>query len=114
MTEHDAHILYLLGLSVFLAPTMKQGRGFASIEDVPEDLLKKADEVYEREFKDEVERKIGLQKDFKEQFNIKLFVEVFFDFFELMQQSYDYQDIAFDESLRYTRKLMNEIKKVKL
>lgn len=66
MTEHDAHILYLLGLSVFLAPTMKQGRGFASIEDVPKDLLKKADEVYEREFKDEVERKIGLQKDFKE------------------------------------------------
>ena len=66
MTEQDAHILYLLGLSVFLAPTMKQGRGFASIEDVPEDLLKKADEVYEREFKDEVERKIGLQKDFKE------------------------------------------------
>lgn len=66
MTYHEAHILYLLGLSVFLAPTMKQGRGFASIEDVPEDLLKKADEVYEREFKDEVERKIGLQKDFKE------------------------------------------------
>lgn len=66
MTEQDAHILYLLGLSVFLAPTMKQGRGFASIEDVPKDLLKKADEVYEREFKDEVERKIGLQKDFKE------------------------------------------------
>ena len=66
MTEQDAHILYLLGLSVFLAPTMKQGRGFASIEDVPEDLLKKADDVYEREFKDEVERKIGLQKDFKE------------------------------------------------
>ena len=66
MTEHDAHILYLLGLSVFLAPTMKMGRGFASIEDVPEDLLRKADEVYEREFKDEVERKIGLQRDFKE------------------------------------------------
>ena len=54
-----------------------------------------------------------LQKDFKEQFNIKLFVEVFFDFFELMQQSYDYPDRAFDESLRYTKKLMNEIKKVK-
>ena len=66
MTEHDAHILYLLGLSVFLAPTMKMGRGFAAIEDVPKDLLKKADEVYEREFKDEVERKIGLQRDFKE------------------------------------------------
>ena len=54
-----------------------------------------------------------MQKDFKEQFNIKLFVEVFFDFFELMQQSYDYPDRAFDESLRYTKKLMNEIKKVK-
>lgn len=50
-----------------------------------------------------------LQKDFKEQFNIKLFVEVFFDFFELMQQSYDYPDRAFDESLRYTKKLMKEI-----
>lgn len=54
-----------------------------------------------------------LQKDFKEQFYVNKFIEVFFDFFELMQQSYDYQDRAFDESLRYTRKLMNEIKKVK-
>lgn len=51
-----------------------------------------------------------MQKYFKEQFNIKLFVEVFFDFFELMQQSYDYPDRAFDESLRYTKKLIEEIK----
>ena len=64
-------------------------------------------------FKDFINPAKDLQKDFKEQFNIKLFVEVFFDFFELMQQSYDYQDRAFDESLRYTKKLMNEIKKVK-
>lgn len=55
-----------------------------------------------------------LQKDFKEQFNVKLFVEVFFDFFELMQQAYDYQDRAFDESLRYTKRLIEEIKKIKI
>lgn len=62
-------------------------------------------------FKDFINPAKDLQKDFKEQFNVKLFVEVFFDFFELMQQSYDYQDRAFDESLRYTKKLMKEIKK---
>ena len=62
-------------------------------------------------FKDFINPAKDLQKDFKEQFNIKLFVEVFFDFFELMQQSYDYPDRAFDESLRYTKKLMKEIKK---
>ena len=55
-----------------------------------------------------------LQNDFKEQFYVRTFIEVFFDFFELMQQAYDFQDRAFDESLRYTKKLMNEIKKVKL
>lgn len=54
-----------------------------------------------------------LQKDFKEQFNVKLFVEVFFDFFELLQQAYDNLECVFDESLRYTKRLMNEIKKVK-
>lgn len=52
-----------------------------------------------------------MQKDFKEQFNVKLFVEVFFDFFELMQPAYEYPEMAFDESLRYTKKLMEEIKK---
>jgi hypothetical protein len=62
-------------------------------------------------FKDFINPTKDLQNEFKEQFNVKLFVEVFFDFFELMQQSYDYQDRAFDESLRYTKKLMNEIKK---
>lgn len=55
-----------------------------------------------------------MQKDFKEQFYVKTFVEVFFDFFELMQQAYDYQDRAFDESLRYTKRLMEEIKKIKI
>ena len=54
-----------------------------------------------------------MQKDFKEQFYIKTFIEVFFDFFELMQQAYDYQDRAFDESMRFTKKLMNEIRKEK-
>ena len=54
-----------------------------------------------------------MQRDFKEQFYVKIFVEVFFDFFELMQQAYDYQDRAFDESLRYTKRLMEEIKKIK-
>lgn len=61
--------------------------------------------------KDFINPSKDLQNEFKEQFNVKLFVEVFFDFFELMQQAYDYPDRAFDESLRYTRKLMNEIKK---
>lgn len=80
---------------------------FSYKEDVqPQDPLSEM-------FKDFVNPTKDLQNEFKEQFNVKLFVEVFFDFFELMQQAYDYPDRAFDESLRYTRKLMNEIKKVK-
>lgn len=78
---------------------------FSYKEDVqPQDPLSEM-------FKDFINPAKDLQKDFKEQFNIKLFVEVFFDFFELMQQAYDFPDRAFDESLRYTKKLMKEIKK---
>lgn len=78
---------------------------FSYKEDVqPQDPLSEM-------FKDFINPAKDLQKDFKEQFYVRTFIEVFFDFFELMQQSYDYQDRAFDESLRYTKKLMKEIKK---
>ena len=52
-----------------------------------------------------------LQKDFKEQFYVNKFIEVFFDFFKMFYGNCDTLKDAFDESLRYTKKLMNEIKK---
>lgn len=52
-----------------------------------------------------------MQKEFKEQFYVNKFIEVFFDFFKLMQDQYDRTERLFEESLRYTKELMKEIKK---
>lgn len=52
-----------------------------------------------------------MQKDFKEQFYVTKFIEVFFDFFKLIQKSNDNKDLTFDESLIYTKRLMEEIRK---
>ena len=50
-----------------------------------------------------------MQKYFKEQFYVNKFIEVFFDFFKY-RSSACWKN-AFDDSLEYTKKLMNEIKK---
>lgn len=52
-----------------------------------------------------------LQKDFKEQFYVNKFIEVFFDFFKYLYRSSTCLKNAFDDSLEYTKKLMEEIKK---
>ena len=52
-----------------------------------------------------------LQKDFKEQFYVNKFIEVFFDFFKMLYGNCDTLKDAFDDSLTYTKKLMEEIKK---
>ena len=52
-----------------------------------------------------------MQKDFKEQFFVNKFVEVFFDFFKMLKDDYDHIDRLFDESLFYTKKLMEDLKK---
>lgn len=52
-----------------------------------------------------------LQKDFKEQFNANKFIEVFFDFFKMLYGNCDTLKDAFEYSLEYTKKLMEEIKK---
>lgn len=52
-----------------------------------------------------------MQKDFKEQFYVKTFIDVFFDFFKMLYGNCDTSKNAFDDSLEYTKKLMNEIKK---
>lgn len=52
-----------------------------------------------------------LQKDFKEQFYVNKFIEVFFDFFKMLYGNCDTLKDAFDDSLEYTKKLMEEIKK---
>ena len=54
-----------------------------------------------------------LQKDFKEQFYVRTFIEVFFDFFKMFYGNCATLKDAFDDSLEYTKRLMNEIKKVK-
>ena len=51
-----------------------------------------------------------LQKDFKEQFYVNKFIEVFFDFFKMFHKDYITLE-AFNDSLTYTKKLMEEIKK---
>lgn len=55
-----------------------------------------------------------LQKDFKEQFYVNKFIEVFFDFFKKLYGNCNTLKDAFVDSLEYTKKLMEEIKKVKL
>ena len=62
-------------------------------------------------FKDFINPAKDLQKDFKEQFFVNKFIEVFFDFFKMLYGNCDTLKDAFDESLRYTKKLMEEIKK---
>lgn len=54
-----------------------------------------------------------MQKDFKEQFYVNKFIEVFFDFFKMFCEDYETSK-AVNDSLTYTKKLMEEIKKVKL
>lgn len=50
------------------------------------------------------------QKDFKEQFFVNKFIEVFFDFFKMFHEDYETSK-AVNDSLEYTKKLMEEIKK---
>ena len=52
-----------------------------------------------------------LQKDFKEQFYVNKFIEVFFDFFKMLYGNCDTLKDAFEDSLECTKKLMEEIKK---
>lgn len=52
-----------------------------------------------------------LQKDFKEQFYVNKFIEVFFDFFKMLYGNCGTLKDTFDDSLTYTKKLMEEIKK---
>jgi len=62
-------------------------------------------------FKDFINPAKDLQKDFKEQFYVNKFIEVFFDFFKMFYGNCDTLKDAFDDSLEYTKKLMEEIKK---
>jgi hypothetical protein len=52
-----------------------------------------------------------LQKGFKEQFYANKFIEVFLDFFKMFYGNCDTLKDAFDDSLEYTKKLMEELKK---
>lgn len=52
-----------------------------------------------------------LRQDFNEQFYVNKFIEVFFDFFKMLYGNCDTLKDSFDDSLEYTKKLMDEIKK---
>ena len=49
--------LYLKSLSVWLSPSMKLARTFKDMQDIPKDILKSAEDIYESQFKDIVEWK---------------------------------------------------------
>ncbi len=49
-----------------------------------------------------------MQEDFKEQFYVNKFIEVFFDFFKYLYRSSTCLKDAFDDSLEYTKKLTRE------
>ena len=50
--------MYLKSISVWLSPSMKLARTFKDMQDIPKDILKNAEDIYESQFKDIVEWKI--------------------------------------------------------
>ena len=50
--------LYIKSLSVWLSPSMKLARTFKEMQDIPKDILRSAEDIYESQFKDIVEWKI--------------------------------------------------------
>lgn len=63
--EEQGRDLYLKSLSVWLSPTMKLARTFNDIEDIPKDILRQSEEIYDLEFKDSVERKVRQRMQFE-------------------------------------------------
>lgn len=49
--------MYLKSISVWLSPSMKLARTFKDMQDIPKDILKNAEDIYESQFKDIVEWK---------------------------------------------------------
>lgn len=56
--EEFGRDLYLKSLAVWLSPTMKLARTFKDIQDIPKDILRNAEDIYDSQFKDIVERKV--------------------------------------------------------
>lgn len=62
--ENFGRDLYLKSLAVWLSPSMKLARTFAEMKDIPKDILKSAEDIYESQFKDIVERKVDATMEF--------------------------------------------------
>ena len=45
--EEQGRDLYLKSLSIWLSPTMKLARTFNDIEDIPKDILRQSEEIYD-------------------------------------------------------------------
>ena len=56
--------MYLKSLSVWLSPSMKLARTFKDMQDIPKDILKSAEDIYESQFKDIVEWKVEATMEF--------------------------------------------------
>ena len=56
--------MYLKSISVWLSPSMKLARTFKEMQDIPKDILKSAEDIYESQFKDIVERKVEATMEF--------------------------------------------------
>lgn len=56
--------MYLKSISVWLSPSMKMARTFKDMQDIPKDILKSAEDIYESQFRDIVERKVEATMEF--------------------------------------------------
>jgi hypothetical protein len=59
--------MYLKSISVWLSPSMKLARTFKEMQDIPKDILRNAEDIYESQFKDIVERKVDATMEFNEE-----------------------------------------------
>ena len=56
--------MYLKSISVWLSPSMRLARTFKDMQDIPKDILKSAEDIYESQFKDIVDRKVEATMEF--------------------------------------------------
>lgn len=64
MMENLGRDLYIKSLAVWLSPSMRLARTFKDMQDIPKDILKSAEDIYESQFKDIVERKVEATMEF--------------------------------------------------
>ena len=62
--ENFGRDLYIKSLAVWLSPSMRLARTFKDMQDIPKDILRNAEDIYESQFKDIVDRKVEATMEF--------------------------------------------------